>query len=63
MLFGCGVANMGEKLIWFYWKNEYTKAFICVLKTDIAGGLQKMGMILENLIVTCEIETLKPNWH
>ena len=38
----------GIKLVWFYRKNECTKSILCILKTDIAWGLQKLGIISEN---------------
>ena len=36
-----------SKLAWFYRKNECTKSIFCILKTDIAWGLQNPGIISE----------------
>ena len=45
----CGVSNLDIKLN-FIAKINAPKAFLCILKTDIARCLQKLDIILENKV-------------
>ena len=50
----CNISSVVEFLAWgvkislvFIEKMNVPKAFFCILKTDIAWGLQKLGIISE----------------
>ena len=44
---------MGTKLFWFYHQNECTELgclYICIFDVDIALGIQKLGIYLDDKI-------------